>query len=182
MYAIISELDHSIDMMIEKLRNESTADCGRELPQMQWPYHLSWQGAEAYSLEETENRVQMIARTFAPIETRIDGFGVFTSEEPVLYLTVTRTPALSALNETLWEALRPLSKGINDYFSPDEWVPHVSILYGGPDSLPLMRCLANNLISKPLRILIRIDHLSLGYFRGQENGVIFRFPLTGEGE
>lgn len=180
MYAIISELDHATNLAIEKLTKEIMAGCNIKGPQMKWPYHLSWQGARTYALEETENRVRMIARTFAPIETRIDGLGIFTGKEPVLYLTVTRTPLLSALNETVWEALHPLAEEVNPYFSPEEWVPHISILYGDEKSAPAMSCAVEKLIPRQLRINIKIDHLSLGFFQGQDNGVVFRYPLTGE--
>lgn len=180
MYAIISELDRASNLAIEKLTTDFIAECNINLPPMKWSYHLSWQGARSYALEETENRIRMIARTFAPIETRIDGLGIFTGKEPVLYLTVTRTPLLSALNETVWEALHPLAEEVNPYFSPEEWVPHISILYGDDKSAPGMSCAVEKLIRKELRISIKIDHLSLGFFQDQENGAVFRYPLTGE--
>lgn len=180
MYAIITQLDHASNLVIGKLANEIMTECKVNVPHMKWPYHLSWQGARSYALEEAENRVRMIAKTFVPIESRIDGLGIFTGEEPVLYLTVTRTPLLSALNETVWEALYPLAEEVNPYFSPEVWVPHISILYGGVKSAPSMSCAVEKLIPRRLQINIKINHLSLVFFQGQEDGVVFRYPLTGE--
>lgn len=181
MYAIISELEHATSLAIEKLLKESTAGCNLDGLKKAGPYHLSWQGAQSYEIEETENRLRMIAKTFAPVETRVDGIGVFTGEEPVFFLTVTRTPLLSVLNQTIWESLQPVSTGQNPYYSPQEWVPHISIYYGNPKSAAAMGCIVKNITPNPLRIDIKIDHLSLGYFREQENGVLFRYPLLGEG-
>lgn len=180
MYAIISELDHATILAIEKLLQEVTAGCELDGLKKAGPYHLTWQGTQSYEIEETENRLRMIAKTFAPVETSINGIGIFPGEEPVFFLAVTRTPLLSALNETIWESLQPLSTGQNPYYSPEEWVPHISIFYGNPKSAPAMGCIVQNIIPNPLRIDIKIDHLSLGYFHEQENGVMFRYPLLGE--
>ncbi len=130
-------------------------------------------------MAEVEVRMRTIAKTFAPIVTRIEGVGVFTGPSPVLYLPVTRTPELTALNETMWEALAPLARNPNAYFSPDQWVPHITILYGTPQVTEAIACLVRQLLTEPLHIEITLDHIYLGFFEGAEHGVTFRFPLLG---
>ena len=179
MYAIITELASESAGEIEQIRAAALTGCGPDPAPLQLPLHLSWQGAESYYLDEVEVRMRTIAKTFGPITTRIDGVGFFTGVEPVVYLSVTRTPELSALNATLWEALSPLSRSVNHYFSPDEWVPHISILYGKPEMKEAIACMVSNLIAAPLRIEIKLDHIYLGYFRNDDHGVQFRFPLLG---
>lgn len=182
MYAIISELDQESNLKFDQLRTDCMAGCELENPVMRWPFHLSWQGAQEYQRLAVEQRVKMIAKMFAPLEIGIDGIGVFTGEEPVLYFTVTRTPTISALNQTLWEALNPLAEGMNPQFSPEEWVPHISLIYGSKKSVSGLSCVIQKLIPMHLGMKVRIDHLSLVYYRGQESGEVFRFPLAGMGE
>jgi len=181
MYAIISELDHATSHAIDMLRSEAFTNCPINKPKMKWPYHISWQGAQDYALSETEGRVRMISRTFGPLETWINGIGLFPGAAPVLYLSVSRNPELSALNATLWEALQPLATQINPYFSPEEWIPHISIFYGDDQSASALGCAIEKILIKPIRLRLEIGHLSLGSFQGQENKTLFRYPLTGNG-
>lgn len=179
MYSIITELASETAGAVAQIRSAALAGCGPDPAPLQWPLHLSWQGAESYYLDEVELRMRTIARTFAPVTTRIDGVGVFTGAEPVVYLSFTRTPALSVLNATLWEALSPLARSANRYFSPEEWVPHISILYGKTEMKEAIACLVGNLSTMALRIEIRLDHIYLGYFHGDNHGGLYRLPLLG---
>lgn len=181
MYAIISELDHATNHAIDNLRSESFESCKLDNPKMKWPYHISWQGAQDYELNQVEGRVRMIARTFGPLETWVNGIGIFPGVSPVLYLSVSRNPQLSALNATLWEALQPLARDINPYFSPEEWIPHISIFYGNQQSASALGCAVEKILIKPIRFKLSIGHLSLGSFLDQENKTLFRYPLTGNG-
>lgn len=182
MYAIISELDSASDLAIEAIKKEIMSECMLENPKMRFPLHLSWQGADTYRLGEVENLVQLIARMSAPIEITPDGVGVFTGEYPVLYLTVARSPVLSALNQTLWEALFPLAEGMNPSFSPETWVPHISLVYGDSKSIDAMTCVLQKMIPMQLDLKIKIDELSLVFDRDDKNGTVFRYPLTGQNE
>lgn len=179
MYALISELNQSSNLVIEKIRQECLSACGLETPTLRWLFHVSWQGAEMYDLPETENRVKMIAKMFAPVDISINGIGIFTGEKPVLHFTVTRAPAVSALNQTLWESLLPLSEGMNPLFSPEKWVPHISLIYGEENSVSALSCVVQKLIPMQLRMTVKIDHLSLVYYQDEKSGVEFRYPLTG---
>ena len=180
MYAIITDLDSQSKLKIEQIRSRTVKACGGDPVPLHWPLHLSWQGAESYDLAETEDRMRMIAKTVSPIVTRTAGVGVFTGPAPVLYLPVTRTPELTALNETLWETLTPLVKNNNDYFSPDRWVPHVTIVYGTPEVTEAIACMAGSLLTEPLNLEITLDHIYMGYFNENDYGVAFRFPLLGK--
>jgi len=182
MYAIITELDSETADKINQIRKNAISPCGEDPAPLQWPLHLSWQGAESYQIQEAHARIKMIADTFAPIVSRVDGVGIFTGKEPVLYLSVTRTPELSALNATLWEALSPLAESPNRYFSPQEWAPHISLMYGRPEIVDKIACVVEKLITTPLQIDIKLDHLSIGFYRGQEHGNEIRFDLTGRSD
>jgi len=182
MYAIMTELDNQSAQQIQMIRSKAVDACGGDPVPLQWPLHLSWQGAESYALAEVEERMRVIAKNVAPIVTNIEGVGIFTGPLPVLHLPVTRTPELSALNETLWETLAPLAKNSNYYFSPNQWVPHITILYGNAEAAEVIACMVSKLLSEPLHINITLDHIYMGYFQGPEYGEAFRYPLLGKPE
>lgn len=179
MYAIVSELDPQANLKLEKLQRECLSACNLEIPTMRWPFHLSWQGAESYNLPEIEKRVQMIAKMFAPVEINIDGIGIFTGDDPVLYFTITRTPTLTALNQTLWESLLPFAERMNPLFSPEDWVPHITLIYGDVNASKALSCVVEQLIPRQMGMTIKIDHLSLVYYQDDKSGVKFQYPLTG---
>lgn len=179
MYAIISEIDPQANLKLDKLRTECLSACNLEIPRLRWPFHLTWQSAESYRLPEIEKRVQMIARMFAPVELNVDGIGIFTGEDPVLYLTITRTPALTALNQTLWESLLPFAEGMNPLFSPDDWVPHVSFIYGEAKASKAISCVVEQLIPLQMGMTLKIEAISLVYDQEDKNGLAFQYPLTG---
>ncbi len=179
MYAIVSEIDPQANLSLEKLRRECLSACSLEIPKMRWPFHLSWQGAESYNLPEIEKRVQMIAKMFAPIEINIDGIGIFTGDDPVLYFTITRTPELTALNQTLWESLLPFAQGMNPLFSLEDWVPHISLIYGDAKASKAISCVVEQLIPRQLGMTIKIDRLSLVYYQEDKSGVEFQYSLSG---
>jgi len=182
MYAIMTNLDSQSARQIEKIRSKAAQACGGDPVPLQWPLHLSWQGAEAYELPEVEERMRMIAKNVAPIIATIEGVGIFTGPQPVLHLPVTRTPELSALNQTLWETVTPLAKIFNRYFSPDQWVPHITIVYGTAEVTEAIACLVSRLLSEPLHLSIKLDHINLGYFHDKDYGEAFRFPLLGKSD
>lgn len=179
MYAIISELDLQANLKLEKLRTECLSACKLEIPQLRWPFHLTWQSAESYQLSEIEQRVRMIARMFAPVELNVDGIGIFTGKNPVLYFTITRTPAISGLNQTLWESLLPFAGGMNTLFSPEEWVPHISFIYGEAKASKAISCVVEQLIPLQLGMTIKIETISLVYDQDDKSGLAFQYPLTG---
>lgn len=182
MFAIMTELDSQSARQIEMIRSRAVAACGGDPAPLQWPLHLSWQGAESYAMGEVEERMRMIAKNVAPITTNIEGVGIFTGSQPVLHLPVTRTPELSALNETLWESLAPLANKSNYYFSPSQWVPHITIVYGTAAAAEAIACMVSQLLSEPLHLNITLDHIYMGYFHGLEYGEAFRYPLLGRAE
>ncbi len=56
----------------------------------------------------------------------------FTSPAYVLYLTVEEIPELRAFQRRLFQRLSGTAKGIWDYYTPDAWIPHVTISQGTP--------------------------------------------------
>jgi 2'-5' RNA ligase len=55
--------------------------------------------------------------------------GVFTGYAPVIFIPVVKSPELVELHRRVWEALDPVTTGGSFYYSPEMWVPHISIAY-----------------------------------------------------
>ena len=137
MHGVSSLLDDTHYAAVERLWAELAATFGvRGVYITPYP-HFSYHVAEHYDLAALESILQQVAGQTAPFQVRTAGLGVFTGPQPVLYVPVVRTQALSRVHAMLWPALAPAAAGINDYYHPDRWLPHITIGYGDvpPDRL-----------------------------------------------
>ncbi|MDT8307228.1 MAG: 2'-5' RNA ligase family protein [Anaerolineae bacterium] len=93
--------------------------------------HFSYHVADHYDLERLEPLLQDFAGRTPPFEAMTTGLGIFTEGiNPVLYVTVARSPELSAINGHLWSLLQAASTGIVGYYHPHVWVPHITLGLG----------------------------------------------------
>ena len=92
------------------------------------PYpHFTWQIAPAYDLERITRTLEDIASRTAPFEISTAGLGLFNGESPVLYIPLVKTPVLTVLHQQIWQALLPASTNPSPYYSPEQWVPHITL-------------------------------------------------------
>jgi 2'-5' RNA ligase len=55
---------------------------------------------------------------------------MFTGPHPVLYIPVVRSPELTQFHAALWQEISRTASGIEDYYHPAHWVPHITIGIG----------------------------------------------------
>src|ERR1044071_6540498 len=62
-------------------------------------------------------------------------YEIATFASPILYISVVRSPALSALHREIWDGVRQTVPGaVAHYYHPEEWAPHVTLAQGDIDS------------------------------------------------
>ena len=92
--------------------------------------HISYAVAGHFPPERVLPALEGVAARFAPLTLRLAGLGLFTGPAPVLYLSVVREPALSALHAAVWQALAGMGEEEQQYYAPPTWMPHVTISFG----------------------------------------------------
>lgn len=94
------------------------------------PYpHFSWQIGEDYSQDLLAEAAQEVSAITPQLNITTAGLGLFTGEKPVLYIAVVKTPALSAAHRNIWERFQRVTDGASPYYSPEFWMPHISLAY-----------------------------------------------------
>ncbi len=94
------------------------------------PYpHFSWQIAKDYDLEQLRGIVQEIASKTAPFKVHTGGIGIFTGPKPVIFISVVKSQALMELHANIWEKAKEVGRDISPLYSPDTWMPHISLAY-----------------------------------------------------
>lgn len=176
MYALTTLFDLESDInfacMWQKLKNKCNLVPANEVSFV----HLSWQGASAYQVEPAKNIIHNISTQTRSFKVGVSGVGIFTGPEPVLYLNVVKNRALMDLHDTLWGKLSPFAEGFNAYYEPNDWVPHITLVYGMllPEDLS---CAVTELMYEPFSFELPIDNLALIFLRDGSVGIDSRFDL-----
>lgn len=93
-----------------------------------YPPHVTLLACEDLDLEGLlEHDLDGYLASHPPLNIDFHGFGIFTGSPPVIYLGVTRSPALSALHAAFWEAVESYATQPHPLYRPEAWVPHVTL-------------------------------------------------------
>ncbi len=102
MQGIVSLLDDEAYARVERLWDELEVSFGvRGIYVTPFP-HFSFQVAEEYDVGEVEQFLRGLAARTRPFRATTAGLGIFTSEQPVLYVSLVRGPRLDALHREIW--------------------------------------------------------------------------------
>ncbi|MDD5370529.1 MAG: 2'-5' RNA ligase family protein [Anaerolineaceae bacterium] len=179
MQAIVSLLEEAGYSRIEALWRVLELRCGLKGVKMT-PYpHFSWQVAENYQEHKVEKALEEIAETARPFIVKTSGLGIFTGQEPVIYVAIAKDEKLLRFHKKVCTAAGSLAKGFNPYYLPDAWVPHVTLAYGDVTKESIS-CAISELAFTPFKWEMRIDNLSLVGQTGEEVGQLkHRYNFSG---
>lgn len=180
MHGLVSLLDQAHTEQVEVIWQLLKYQCGLSGVKTT-PYpHFSWQVAKGYDWDALGNRLVEIAQAFSPFQVRTSGLGLFTGEQPVLYIPVVRTSVLHALHLRIWEVSRSISMDISPYYAPDSWKPHITIAQGDLN-LDTVSCAIQQLARQNFDWVIPIDNLAVIYATDDQVATLHdRYPLQGE--
>ncbi len=143
--------------------------------------HLSWQIAEQYQQQPLEKSIRELTFKIPPFKIRTNGLGLFTGVRQVIYIPIIKDCYLVELHQQIWQAAQPHSEGINPLYSPDFWVPHITLIHENLTAEnigPIMKYLA----SKSYNWEMTIDQLNLVSSAQSETSSLLvkkSFPLLG---
>lgn len=141
------------------------------------PYpHLSFHTANDYPDDEVEAILRRVAAETAPVTVRTSGLGLFTGENPILYIPIARTAELERLHARLCEALEPLAIEPNPHYQPERWLPHITLASDDLRAHNLPEVL-DAMSRKAFDWCVRIDKLALAYTQEREQGLTAEVTL-----
>jgi len=138
--------------------------------------HLSWQVAEEYDLDCLVPRLEGYVKTLRSFTAGGFGLGIFTRDVPVLYYSIAKTNTLIQIHKMLWQISSSCANKLFDVYSPDEWIPHITLAY--KDVTPeKLACGVMELAFQPMVFEVLVNHLALIYINSTEFGVKQRFEF-----
>ncbi len=177
MYAITTMLKSNANDKTHMLWEWLNCECNLNGVQIVPFPHFSWLGCENLDIEETKNILTNFAGSTPPFFVKTTGLGVFTGSHPVLYLPVIKIRELLDAHESLWKMVYPYLEKTNIYYSPEQWMPHVTLAFRDLSG-ELVGCTAESLTSTQLELEISVDHIELDYYEGENLGSVMRFPFA----
>jgi len=123
--------------------------------------------------------MRRLADETPPFAVRTAGLGIFPGPSPVICLLVVRTRQLSRLHDRIRLAADGLGVGVNEYYSNDNWAPHISLAYSDVDRRTLPEAI-DELAFEDFGWELMVDNVSLIVEpEGQIGTLEWRVPLAG---
>ncbi len=179
MHGIVSLLDSKQNQLVEEIWAELEREFSVQGVYIT-PYpHFSYHVAQAYDIDKIAPVLQRITSNITTFNVKTSGLGVFTGTSPVLYIPVVRSLELTQLHEELWQEISPVSSGVQEYYNPDQWMPHITIGFGdiSKDKLSQMISL---LAERDFNWEITVNNIALIYDTGTKQEMKSRFDITNE--
>ena len=123
-------LDKPAAARVEALWLELEAECGLVGAKAAPFPHFSWQVAENYHLPRLETMLRKITRRTQPFMLRTAGLGLFTGENPIVYVSLVKDESLLRFHAMLWEQTKKIAIHPLPHYALEHWVPHITLAYG----------------------------------------------------
>lgn len=95
------------------------------------PYpHFSFHVADDYDTRGLGQALNHLTTNNGELTVQTSGIGVFTGDEPVVYINVARSPELSELHAKIWRAMTPIATRAAAQYAPTRWIPHITLAQG----------------------------------------------------
>ena len=179
MHGIGSQLDNDHNQLFEELwaelKREFSVDEVYITPYPHFSYHV----AQDYDVDKVEPILQRITSNITTFKVRTSGLGVFTGNSPVLYIPVARSLELTQLHEELWQEIATASSDVQQYYHPDQWMPHITIGFGDINKNNLSQIIPF-LANRDFNWEITVDNIAVIYDSGTKQELKSRFEITKE--
>ena len=92
--------------------------------------HFSWHVAQSYGSESyLDDLLQKLSLQVKPFQVRTTGVGLFLHPRLVIYIPVVKTQSMIEVHRMLWDQLLALAEQPLPYYSPDHWMPHITLIH-----------------------------------------------------
>lgn len=142
--------------------------------------HFSWQTAENYQIALVRSKLNSLTETISPFRFTTSGLGIFSNDRKILFLIIVKTRALLEIHELLWRELSLYADGLKLHYSPDNWIPHISINLHKLDENQF-NCSLAELLKTKMDFEFDVSKFGLIYLNPDSAGVDTVFSLKNDG-
>jgi hypothetical protein len=136
--------------------------------------HFSWIVSNGINFENVSNSIKRIAESRNKFETSYGGIGIFPGEKPVATFILVRNEMLNMLQSEIWQACEGQMGNVNKHYSPNAWVPHVTLLNQNITDDEYCQFLTTS-IHNEIEFKVKIDNIAIIFKDGNKSGILKRF-------
>jgi 2'-5' RNA ligase len=174
MHGVVTLFDKWDDKLIRSLWRELKKDFELE-GVYKTPYpHFSYQIAADYDFPKLESLLKKYVSKSEKFNVHASGLGLFTGDQPVLYIPVARSLHLARFQESLWKKIAPTGEGIPAYYEPQFWLPHITLAQLDIDEINLPKMIAK-LCNRRFELDIEVNNLAVIYDDGRSQKIRSKF-------
>jgi 2'-5' RNA ligase len=177
MYAIISEIDNPSGETVNQIWHKLCEACGLGAIYATPTPHFTWLVAEELDVEKSKLNLSEIVKSSPVISTHTFGLGLFSGGHPVLFLPMVKTVEMIHLHQHIWNEISPYTKDLNKYYSPEFWLPHITLALKDINRENLA-CAINEIGFEKIELNVSMTSLAIAEHEDEKIGTILeRFPV-----
>ena len=155
---VVSILDQQHYQIVKNIWTEMQQNFGVGDSEPEAIPHFSYHVAEQYDEEKLAMFLREVAEEERPFTITASGIGIFPAPNPIVYVPVVRTAELTQLHAKLWPQLEALAQESNSHYTPDRWLPHITLGYNNDITLEKLGPISQWLHQQTINWTITIDN------------------------
>jgi 2'-5' RNA ligase len=176
MFAIATILDPTADQQTKFLWDWLELNCGLSGIRVTPLPHFTWLSAPEYDFSRMEDYLRAYARRATPFKVKGSGLGLFSGEEPVLYIPLAKNDSIIGIHRNLWKEVEKDKDLLNQNYSPEIWIPHITLANNDVNKESLS-CSIPELALRQIELDVMVDNLSIIYKLDDQVGIKSRFEF-----
>jgi 2'-5' RNA ligase len=177
MYAIISEIDEQSGEKVNQIWQKLCEACDLGAVYTTPTPHFTWLTAEELDVEKSKLNLSEIVKSSPVINTHTFGLGLFSGGHPVLFLPMVKTIEMIQFHQHIWNEISPYAKDLNKYYSPEYWLPHITLAFKDINRENLA-CAINEIGFEKIELNVSMTSLEIAEHEDEKIWTILeRFPV-----
>jgi len=174
-YAIATLIDHSTwGRILDK--NPAVRDLIVSRQSQQEYIHFSWLISEDLDKEKTIKLLDDVAISTVEFDIQSGGIGIFTGIVPAITYGLVRNQQASHIQSRIWNNCLEHMGSMNMKYSPDRWIPHITILHYGLQAREYCEFLEKS-IDAEVSFTIEVNNLAIIYKDENSAGLLHKVDL-----
>jgi hypothetical protein len=161
MHGIITKLPEPFYSRLLKIWNDVEREFGFKGVKVMPIPHFTWNVAQKYNLKEVENIIRSLVKETGPIEIKSTGLAFFNNEMFVAYNGIHKNSVLRNLHKNICKQIIVSSEEPSQYYLPDKWIPHITMVFEEKNSITEPVKLTNFLKKLDLNWTFTLDNLAI---------------------
>lgn len=161
------------------VQNENTQRILQRYSSENDPIHFSWLVCQGIDKGQIKEVLEDIAKKIKPFSVQSGGIGIFPGDKPVVTFQLVRNLMVSDIQREIWEKCVPYMDHVNRFYSPDFWIPHITLIHQNIGREVFCQFIENSIFTD-VRFSFDVTNLSIIFQDGKKKGILYRFDFLEE--